>query len=549
MYFAAPLWLLGLIPWAGVAAWMLRGRGDVVGVPFVELWRGPVGAVNRQRRTRPPSLAILLALIAIALAIVAAGGPHVRLGARREAITLIVDRGATMMPPARLDNVLADANRRLLAAFASDSPVKLIGVPGGAVTQTTLSDWMAAARQLPPVAIESDQRVDQTVEREARETAGLVVVISDRELKVPAANLIQVFPEPIHNDVGITTIAADAGAHPQVMVRLRNQSNRTHATLNIQTAGRAIAKEVSLPQDGGERAYFFDVPQLKDIVEASLESDDDFPLDDRAWLAPERVNSRIDLGADLPPEVGRIVEAYLKANPSGRNAPSIAVSAAALPNDRSGVVVPPDRHRLAQATRVELRASPITANLTMADLDDLSIGQPPSGGGWIIVASAGEQPLLALREAPARQVWVGLQSTHFAATPEFVVLWTNVLDYLNGGGERFASHPSGSLTADWKRLTGEPPASVGAGLWPGVYRRSDGALRAVNLTEPALRHSLPANAPQVTSTRIRRAGAVELTWAVVLGALVCLLAAAVVWPARKAAGAVASLPAARFNHV
>ena len=26
MSFAAPLWLIGLLPWAAVAVWMLRGR-------------------------------------------------------------------------------------------------------------------------------------------------------------------------------------------------------------------------------------------------------------------------------------------------------------------------------------------------------------------------------------------------------------------------------------------------------------------------------------------------------------------------------------------
>ena len=39
MFLAAPIWLLALIPWAALAVWMLWGRRERVGVPFLALWQ------------------------------------------------------------------------------------------------------------------------------------------------------------------------------------------------------------------------------------------------------------------------------------------------------------------------------------------------------------------------------------------------------------------------------------------------------------------------------------------------------------------------------
>ncbi len=85
------------------------------------------------------------------------------------------------------------------------------------------------------------------------------------------------------------------------MVKLRNQSERTRAVVKIETGGKVVIKEVSLPERGQERAYFFDVAALGEVVEGSLEQKDDFPLDDRAWVVRERRYPRIDLREDRRP--------------------------------------------------------------------------------------------------------------------------------------------------------------------------------------------------------------------------------------------------------
>ena len=41
MTWAAPLWLLGLLPWSAVVLYLLWGRRRRTDVPFLDLWQGP----------------------------------------------------------------------------------------------------------------------------------------------------------------------------------------------------------------------------------------------------------------------------------------------------------------------------------------------------------------------------------------------------------------------------------------------------------------------------------------------------------------------------
>src|SRR5215207_6661400 len=97
MTFAAPLWLLGLFPLAAVVAYLLWGRRRRVDVPFLALWPArDEGAVRVRRRATPPPIALALALLAMLLAILAAGRPAVHVPGARDPLTVIVDRGWSM---------------------------------------------------------------------------------------------------------------------------------------------------------------------------------------------------------------------------------------------------------------------------------------------------------------------------------------------------------------------------------------------------------------------------------------------------------------------
>ena len=111
---------------------------------------------------------------------------------------------------------------------------------------------------------------------------------------------------------------------------------------------------------------------------------------------------------------------------------------------------------------------------------------PPPPAGWDAVVSIDRRPAVAVRESPARRVWVGLEADEWPRTPEYVVFWANVFDWLGAGEVTFRSHPVALLEGRWDvvDLAGGMGGDTGAascaepGLWPGVYRRrEDGALR------------------------------------------------------------------------
>jgi hypothetical protein len=160
----------------------------------------------------------------------------------------------------------------------------------------------------------------------------------------------------------------------------------------------------------------------------------------------------------------------------------------------------------------------------------------PAPEGWTPVVRVGGKTAVAVREGPARQVWVGLDSPQWAREPGYVVFWTNVFDWVGGAGApEFRAYPVGPLGAEWKRVDG---ADVGAepGLWPGLYERAgDGARRAVNATDVRFP---PATAPSDWRGRLRAAVAradhgLALGPGVLATAVACLALAAVFWAPRR----------------
>jgi hypothetical protein len=100
-----------------------------------------------------------------------------------------------------------------------------------------------------------------------------------------------------------------------------------------------------------------------------------------------------------------------------------------------------------------------------------------------------------------------------------------VFDWLWCGGRDagFAGHPLADWTSEWK-LNGAM-----AGEWPGVYRRSDGAVRAFN--PPAM--PMAGEATGDWQKEIKGLSSdrpwVDLTSWMVIACLVCLAGAALLW--------------------
>jgi hypothetical protein len=217
-----------------------------------------------------------------------------------------------------------------------------------------------------------------------------------------------------------------------------------------------------------------------------------------------------------------------------------------LPAGEPGVVVTPvARGATPGATSAppEVRDHPITRGVTWADVGAPAVAGDGPPAGWTPVVSAGGQVWIAVREQPIRAVWIGFETADWARSAEFVVFCANVFNWGGAGGERFASYPVGTLDGDWQAVelagSAAPPEP---GVWPGLYRRADGTLRALHGPD------VPFPAPRETNWHARldalardARGRLGLAPLLSLLALACLLSAAAAWkPRRKLAMAAAA---------
>jgi hypothetical protein len=109
------------------------------------------------------------------------------------------------------------------------------------------------------------------------------------------------------------------------------------------------------------------------------------------------------------------------------------------------------------------------------------------------------------------------------------------LNWAGAGGERFASHPVGSLEGQWTAVelakSVAPPEPM---LWPGLYRRADGALRALHAPDVPI----PAVRPTDWRERLSRLretarGQFQLAPVFAAGSLACVALAALLWKGGK----------------
>jgi hypothetical protein len=224
-----------------------------------------------------------------------------------------------------------------------------------------------------------------------------------------------------------------------------------------------------------------------DVVAVGLDAPDDFEADNVAWLVREGNPPRLEPRGGLSPEVARMVEVYGRSRPATEGSSRVPVVSDTDEVAQSLPAIVVRRATGGAGGGVEISAHPVTRNMEgeLAPLSaTLSVADGPAGD-WIPVVRVGGMTAVAVRERPARQVWVGFDSPEWARRPGFVVFWANVFDWVGGaGGTAFRGHPVGPLGGGWRRVEGDGPAGSSdpaPGLWPGLYQRDeDGARRAVN---------------------------------------------------------------------
>jgi len=184
--------------------------------------------------------------------------------------------------------------------------------------------------------------------------------------------------------------------------------------------------------------------------------------------------------------------------------------------------------------KVSLVDHPNTKSLEKVNWESLASDgvSEPVGDGWKSVLRIGDKAAIAVRETPARQVWMGISTQKLASSPEFVILWSNIFDWVGEGGEEFVSQTTGQLEAGWTPLEAQPQ-DLKPGWWPGIYRRSDGALLAVNapdIPRPQLKENNWRAQMAELAREYREATRVRwLTTPLLLAAMILLVVAALTW--------------------
>ena len=496
--------LLGLLPWGAVALYLLWGRRRAEAVPFLELWRFLVEGKRVRRRVGVPPVALALALLGMLLAVVAAAGPNVRWpGAAGGGPWRWSSIGGWEMWPAggtargfASGTGLADELRGGSVAMCqwicrlcprdAVSP----GTRRSARRPATLRAFSTRASR----SVGRSEAVAQVVRRRLAASGGPVIVVSDADLGAPDSRIVQAADARRCGTSGsFRSRPGDAaGAGDGAGAQRLAADDRDVAADHVRPARRGDRAEPGVA--AGRRGSGF-VHRRAGAGDGHLgrAAGDGRPSGGRPGVA----GGASGVGRAIEPagpvgELQRAIDVYRAVRPAGDGAATSgsgrerAAGADASRRGRPARARVP-RDATARPTRVAPHAvtDPVT-NWTSLDLP--AFDAAPPGGGWTPVLWAGERPLVAVRESPARQVWVGLDTDGWSNRPEYVVFWTAVFDWV-GRGESLRRPLARGIDAGLATRRGDarnraractataPPVDYDPA--PGVYRRGDGAVRAL----------------------------------------------------------------------
>lgn len=469
MTLLAPLWLIGLLPWAILVLWLLSGRREAQAVPFLELWPADQTTIPRNPRRsilRPPFWLVLM-LLAILIAIGGAARPRITLLPYTigPSVTIILDRGMSMTAQTNGQprwRQIVQALRFPLQSRFGMGDTRLILLPENQTIDTNRPSWAVFANDSEPARADTREMLAPAISRELHRTDGLIFVLTDQKLSIDDPRVIQVPPMGGASNVGIVSAGIATAPSVSVLVRLRNDSDRRSAELRV---GGAASQSIELPARGEERSYFVELDQPSKSISIDLSPADDQPLDNHAELIQQTAWPIPEGQGDLPAEVTRLIESYAKVR-----RPTAGISSVvAITQDRSttgrSIIAPPSTLPIGTGPLM-LSDHPITRHIDWEKALQIATVQP-APPGWLPLVMAGGQPILAIRESPARQVWIGIASPTFAMSTDFVILWTSALDWTGQGGQAY-------------QFRGNPavPVYVGANpAWAETLRHLPGALR------------------------------------------------------------------------
>ena len=545
MIFAAPIWLLGFLPWAMLAIWLFRGQTNLNPVPFLKLWEKSRTNPNSSRAKMIPPVALVLFLLAMLLGILSAARPVIgtpKVGR----LIVIVDRGLQMSsiwdrhPAAQTAGKTGAKPGYILAAeqLAADLPagwtgtIEVLDVISGKRETCDQTNWLATILAMQRTAIDTHDLLQRTIAWEldssSKQEPSTIAVLGEEVETGKTGRIRFVHPPEKHRWTGITrfAIAGSTGTRDglvpsQAMVTIRNESDRKVAVLKltIGATGKTIEKNIDLPRSGEDRSYFIDLPMLSNLMAVELTSAGDsinemskLPIEAMhgAQLVGTNLVPRIEIHAVLNPAVARMIEVFNKSqiNPASSEAAAIVFvdQPAELRTSQSGVIV--DRNLatvgsekpIAKPTIVVVD-HPVTMVVNWEKLSGQMDRMGKAPDGWQPLVKVDGQVVVAMRDATVRQVWIGFDSPDFSRSVDFVVLWTNVLRWLGGDESPYLATTVDRIADEWVRQNGLAD-NIQSTKWPGVFKRVDGSLVAVNASISSGKNWVSPVEPAPTSKSI-----------------------------------------------
>lgn len=481
MVFAAPFWLIALAPWAALAVWVLVGRRRRQWVPFLALWEAPEELRKPKKGMEWPPLAVVLTVLAALLGVLAAAQPLLSVKGSRK-LTVIVDRGGSMSARSAGEARFVAACRLVhqkLAREGQPIEIRMLTVPDGGEWVGTLDKWLGAVGQLRRTAVGTD--VQSSLGAIAKDEP--VLVITDQPVSPsPAREMMAPAGAAGVRNIAITALAA---RHGQVMVRL-SSTVPVSATCEIRSGATRVQREVSFTSPGMQD-LFVELPAPDQVIEAILNTDDDFEADNRAWLVRRGQWPMIERRLPVSEELERLLAVYSRHRPAGDGSPRIILARGGdLKADEPGIIieVPSGESQSGIATVIE--DHPITAAVDFAPLrTGVVLSDRLPGEGWRTILRVGGKAALAVSEGETRRAWVGFDCAPLARTPSFVVLWTNLLDWVAGASTGYVSSAlDDSVSRFARRLPEALPEDADPRYWPGVFDTASGpqAANAAPLT-------------------------------------------------------------------
>ncbi len=540
MAFLSSIWLFALIPWSLFTLWMLVGRRRRQWVPFLALWDAPEEIRRPKKGFEPPPKSLVLALLALLLGILAMSQPRLWSPNQvldRGRITLIVDRGASMSAlingQPRYATLAKEVGPALVSQFGLGS-VDLIDAATGELHHTDRSDWYGQVPQWKRTALDTAPLLKTTVAQQLQRNQP-TILLSDRDLGLTSDQLLQIKPKTPVQNAGIINLANRPG---QVMVTLR-ATDATTRLLRVTSGTKTVEQTVTL-EPGPDQNIFLDLDTSADTIQAILAADpkvpDNYEGDDLAWLTRRQSAPVIEPRIALPEEVRRVITVYARHRPPGDSSAKLPIARPGeLKADEPGILLAPVTGTESPKGDLTTRPHPLLNGISdwHAIAAGASLASSRPGEGWTNLISQGNQPLVAVKETDARQVWIGFESREFARTPAFVIFWANIFDWTAGGQEAFTAAPIAQAAGPAQRLSPEPlPDNVDPAYWPGLFQSSQGKI-AVNPPPVTFTQASTDWQSRLSSLHLPPGTGVDLTPWLAIAAIFCLAGAASTWEMRR----------------